>query len=88
MHAGLALFFLIGNCGHDELVRNLIVTVPRIIRFREKNDPPFIAHVTRPESKYETGSRPGNVTMFLTKAQWLEQLGKPRKPRRPFSSEP
>jgi hypothetical protein len=71
MRAGGALFHLIGR-QHDEIVRNLIVTVPKIIRFRESYEPPFMARVTRPEAQYAVGSRPGNVKMALTKAQWLE----------------
>ncbi|MGI8496250.1 MAG: hypothetical protein ACR2OG_01525 [Gemmatimonadaceae bacterium] len=73
MRGGLALFMLIGKA-HDQLQRNLIVTMPRIIRFREQNKPPFIAHVTRPEAKIPVGSRPGNVQMKLTVEQWRAVL--------------
>ncbi len=70
MRGGLALFFLIGK-KHEEYQRNLIVTLPRIIRFREKYEPPFIAKVFRPPPKFPLGSRPGTVEMSLTKEQWL-----------------
>lgn len=73
MRGGLALFFLIGK-RHDDLIRNLIVTVPRIIHFREKNNPPFIAKVHRPSAQFPVGSRPGRVEMSLTKAQWLAMI--------------
>jgi hypothetical protein len=78
MRSGLALFFLIGK-NHDDFMRNLIVTLPRIIGFREKHEPPFIAHITRPETKFPVGSRPGKVDMVLTKEQWLALVGRPRR---------
>lgn len=73
MRGGLALFFLIGK-RHQDLVRNLVVTMPRIIAFREKNNPPFIAKVHRPPAKFPLGSRPGIVEMALTEAEWLKML--------------
>ena len=76
MRSGLALFFLIGKMSHRELATNLVATVPRIIEFREKHQPPFIARVSRPETKFAIGSRPGTVEMALTESQWLELLRK------------
>jgi hypothetical protein len=73
MNAGAAVFYLIGK-HHDEIVVNLIATVPKIIRFREKYDPPFLARVTRPEAKFPVGSRPGKVEMALTTDQWRELI--------------
>lgn len=73
MRSGLALFMLIGK-RHDELERNLIPTMPRIIRFLEKQSPPFIAHVTRPESRFPVGSRPGHVEMVLSAEEWQATL--------------
>jgi hypothetical protein len=70
MRGGLALFFLMGR-RLDDVERNLIPTVPRIIRFRERHEPPFIAHVRRPEPRFPLGSRPGTVEMMLTEEQWL-----------------
>lgn len=70
MHGGLALFFLIGK-HHNDLERNLIASVPRIIKFRESHEPPFIAKVYRPPARFVVGSRPGIVEMVLTKEQWL-----------------
>lgn len=74
MRAGLALFFLIGKMPHPDLAKNLVATLPRIIRFREKHEPPFIARVHRPELKFPLGSRPGTVEMALTRAQWEREL--------------
>lgn len=74
MRAGLALFVLIGRMPHPELAKNLVTTVPRIIRFREKHETPFIARVHRPEAKYSVGSRPGIVEMALSEAEWTALL--------------
>lgn len=79
MRSGLGLFFLIGSTGHDDLARNLVATLPRVIRFCEKYDRPFIANITRPEAKFPVGSRPGKVDMVLTKAQWLAGLSQSRR---------
>lgn len=76
MTAGLALFLLIGK-NHDEYQRNLIVTLPRVVLFREKHKPPFIAKVHRPHQKFPVGSRPGTVEMWVTYDQWKAA----RKPR-------
>lgn len=70
MNAGASVFYLIGK-PHQVLIENLIPTVPRIIRFRELNEPPFIAHVTRPDAPHQVGSRPGKVEMKLSNADWL-----------------
>lgn len=75
MRGGLALFFLIGK-RHEDLVTNVVATADRIIRFREKHTPPFIAHVTRPPTKFAVGSRPGDVKMMLTKDQWKAMVSK------------
>lgn len=77
MNAGATVFYLIGK-HHDEVTRNLIATIPKIIRFREKNKPPFLARVTRPDPKFPVGSRPGNVDMALTKDEWLKRRAQGR----------
>lgn len=74
MRAGLALFVLTGKLPHPELAKNLVATAPRIIRFREKHEPPFIARVFRPVAKYPVGSRPGTVEMALSEAEWTALL--------------
>lgn len=74
MRGGLALFFLIGRPHHSVLIPNIVRTAGRVIQFREKREPPFIANVHRPPLKYPVGSRPGSVEMSLTKAQWEAML--------------
>ena len=71
--SGLAMFYLIGD-NYIELQRNLITTLPRVVAFRERHEPPFIAHVTRPSGNVLVGSRAGDVRMMLNKKQWLEKL--------------
>lgn len=73
MRSNLALFMLIGD-NHADLRTNLLQTLPAIIRFRERYEPPFIAHVTRPSPRFPIGSRPGNVQIVLTAEQWRERL--------------
>lgn len=74
MRSGLALFLLIGKMPHGELAKNLVATASRIMEFREKHQPPFIARVFRPETKFVIGSRPGTVEIALTESQWRELL--------------
>jgi hypothetical protein len=74
MNSGLALFLLIGSMPHADLAKNLIATIPQILRFRVKHDPPFIARVHRCAAKFSVGTKPGIVEMALTKAQWLTLL--------------
>lgn len=73
MRAGVALFFLIGK-RHEDLVTNLRLTLPRIIRFRKNNKPPFVAKVHRPEKPDDFGKKAGRVSMWVTEEQW--RLGK------------
>ena len=73
MRAGLALFFVIGK-RHEDYKKNLIVTMPLIVAFREKHQPPFIAKIHRPKTQFPVGSRPGRVEMDLTKEQWLAMI--------------
>jgi hypothetical protein len=72
MNGGLALFFLIGKLSHHDMAKNLVATVPRLLHFREKNNPPFIANVYRPEPKYVLGAHAGRIEMKLTERQWRE----------------
>ncbi|MDQ3244280.1 MAG: hypothetical protein M3Q09_11165 [Gemmatimonadota bacterium] len=73
MRAGLALFFLIGK-HHEDYQRNLVATMPRVITFRERHEPPFIAKIHRPDARFPIGSHPGRVEMDLTKEEWLATL--------------
>lgn len=59
-----------------DLARNLVATVPRIIRFREKNGIPFIARIQRAEAKFLPGTRPGHIEMVLTEPQWRALLAR------------
>jgi hypothetical protein len=77
--SGLAMFYLIGE-NYIELQRNLVATLPRIVWFREKYEPPFIAHVTRPGKKIIVGSRAGEVKMMLNNRQWIERLAEEGDP--------
>ena len=74
MRSGVALFLVIGKMPHAELAKNLIATAPRIVEFRERHTPPFIARVFRPAPRLAIGSNPGTVEMALTESQWLELL--------------
>jgi hypothetical protein len=60
MRSGLALFHLIRCGSHSDLAPTLVSLVPKILAFRERHDPPFIARV----------SRTGRVVMDLTLAEW------------------
>lgn len=73
MRAGLALFFLIGHLPHDQLATNAVRTISKIIQFRRRNQPPFIAKVYRPAKK-EIGKGPGRVTLYLSYDEWQRKL--------------
>lgn len=60
MGSGLALFHLIRCGSHTDLAPVLVRLAPKIIAFREKHEPPFIARVYRA----------GMVRMDLTLEQW------------------
>lgn len=74
MRSGLRLFFLIGKMPHPDHATNLIATMPKVLRFLNNNNPPFIAHIHRPETKHPIGARGGSVDMVLTKAEWESQM--------------
>jgi len=78
MRSGVALFLLIGKMPHAELAKNLVATVPRIIEFRERHAPPFIARVFRPAPMFAVGSKPGAVEMALTESEWIKHLRRGR----------
>jgi hypothetical protein len=74
MEGGLALFLLIGGIRHEELARNLIATMGRVLKFRERHKAPFIAKVHRPSGKIIIGSMPGVLEMYLTEDHWRRSL--------------
>lgn len=72
MRSGLALFHLIGRVTHAELADGLLRAMHRVIAFREKHPPPFIASVYRPEQKTKYLTVPGRVKMHLSHSDWLK----------------
>jgi hypothetical protein len=60
MRSGLALFHLIRPGSHTALAPILVGLIPKIIAFRNKHEPPFIARVYRA----------GRVVMDLSLTQW------------------
>lgn len=75
MRAGIPLFLLIGRAPHTELATNLVTTLPRVLEFLEKHEPPFIAKIYRPTPVADVGERPGRVEMWLSEASWRASLG-------------
>lgn len=77
MRAGLALFMLIGHTTHALLARNLVQTFPKVLKFLEEHDPPFIARIYRPTpvEAVEDG-RPGRVNLWLSHDEWVRKLGR------------
>lgn len=76
MRSGVASFVHVGRgMTHAEIAASLVMQAPRIIRFREKHDPPFIAKVYRPDVKSPFLTRPGRIEMALSYDQWLESRG-------------
>lgn len=74
MEGGLALFLLIGGMRHEELARNLIATMGRVLKFRERHAAPFIAKVHRPNGKTIIGSVPGGLELYLNEDHWRKSL--------------
>ena len=70
MRAGVPLFFLVGKLFHPQLAANLVLTLPRVIRFYKKNPKPFMAKIHRPEAPGLVGIDPGRVEMSLTLEDW------------------
>ena len=71
MRSRLALFLLIGHASHDELAANLVRTMPRVLRFLAKTDPPFIAKIYRPNTIANPDPDPGSVKMVLSLEEWI-----------------
>ena len=46
--AGLGLLIVVGKATHRDLAMNFVATYPRIARFIERYEPPFIARIYRP----------------------------------------
>ena len=73
MRAGVSLFLLIGHATHDDLARNLVQTMPKVLNLLARRQPPFIAKVYRP-SPVEAVSegKPGRVEVWLDRERWRE----------------
>lgn len=71
MRSGVPLFIHVGQLKHSELADSFVMAAPRLIRFRESHDPPFIAKVYRPEKRSPFKTAPGAIKMTLTLSQWL-----------------
>ena len=57
---------MIGHAPYHDLAQNFIVTLPRILSFLRKHDPPFIARVYRPTPGELKKLRPvGRVELWL-----------------------
>jgi hypothetical protein len=61
----------IGRMTHADLGTSFALAAPKILRFREKNEPPFIAKLYRPMRKTEFRVLPGELRMALTEKDWL-----------------
>ena len=70
MRSGVALFIHVGQLKHSELAASFVMAAPRLIRFREKYDPPFIAKVYRPEMRSPFVTVPGRIAMSLSRHGW------------------
>jgi len=70
MRSGVPLFIHMGQLPHPELAASFVLLAPRLIRFREKHAPPFIAKAYRPEQKSPYRVVPGAIKMVLTLAEW------------------
>jgi hypothetical protein len=70
MRSGVPLFIHVGKLRHQDLAASFVLLAPRLIRFREKHRPPFIAKVYRPERKSPFRTVPGAIKMVLTLDTW------------------
>ena len=73
MRCGVAHFIHVGRLTHEELAASFVMAAPRLIRFREKYEPPFIARVYRPEKRSPYLTVPGAIKMALTLPEWEAQ---------------
>jgi hypothetical protein len=76
MRCGVALFIHAGRLAHPDLAKSFVIQAPRILHFREKHDPPFIAKVYRPVEKTAFRTAPGRIEMKLTQNEWREMVAR------------
>jgi hypothetical protein len=70
MRSGVAHIIHVGKLRHEELADSFVLAAPKIIRFREKYPPPFIAKLHRPEKKTDYRVVAGELKLVLTREQW------------------
>jgi hypothetical protein len=70
MRSGIAHFIHKGHMTHVELADSFVLLADRIIRFRKRHAPPFIAYLYRPVQKTVYQRKPGEIRMGLTHAEW------------------
>jgi predicted nuclease of predicted toxin-antitoxin system len=65
---GIGLFTIVGKAPFAELAQNFVFTLPKIIKFIDKNPRPFIAKVYRPDkTRKKAKSQPsGYVKMWVS----------------------
>lgn len=79
MVSRVAHFIHVGRLKHSEFADSLVLAAPRILRFRDKHPPPFIAKVHRPERKTPYKVTPGAITLVLTHEQWEAERRRRRR---------
>jgi hypothetical protein len=76
MEMGVQLFVCIGDWPHVQLAENLVNSLARVERHLQKERQPFIARVymAKSEDRFSKG-KGGEVKLWLTHAQWVEESG-------------
>ncbi len=67
----VALLVVVGKAPHAELAHGFVRTVPRIVRFLERHEPPLIAKVHRPAAADLLRNRqaPGHVSLWYPRQE-------------------
>lgn len=67
LQSGAGMFILIGRAPHRELAQNFVHTLPKVTRFIEKRQRPFIAKIRRPSppTLVDQGE-PGAVDLWVS----------------------
>lgn len=65
MTNGIAAFVLVGGKTHEEKAEAFLRALPRILRFLERNEAPFIARIYKD----------GKVRPWLDESTWKKRLG-------------
>lgn len=76
MRSGVAQFVhSAARMTHLALAHSFVLAAPRLILFRERHEPPFIAKLYRPERRSAHRIVPGGIRMLLTLPEWRAQQG-------------